>query len=123
MVENCKFGKGSAAFFTTAAIAIVDNASGGVIRNNIIAGGAIGISLAGTCVDISVLDNSIQCYSEAEGAGITIGVGSGNSCWIDGNRAGSGRDSSANNPFLDSHGDDSNDWGVNWNQEDPTLPA
>jgi len=124
LVEDNVFGRDKGtAWFTTAAIAILDNATGGIIRRNQVAGGAIGIYIDGRAVGIRILDNDIQMYTDGAGVGITISAGSGQGCYINRNHASFGMGADGQNPYLDQHGDDSNTWGLNWAQEAVQLPA
>jgi len=124
LIEDCVFGRGkSTNWFTTAAIAIPDNATGGIIRNNYITGGTIGISIAGTAVDIRIIDNHIQMYSDGKGAGITIGSGSGSGIYVAGNHASFGSAADENVPYVDDNTADANTWGQNWAQEAVQFPT
>lgn len=122
LVEDCVFGRSNASFFTTAAIAIVDNATGGIIRRNSIAATPIAISLAGTVVDMRILDNKIACQSDTVGTAITVADGGGAGCFFDGNHANFGITAMANNPYRDLHNDNSNTWGINYKGSVSIMP-
>lgn len=123
LVEDCVFGRSNASVFTTAAIAIVDNATGGIIRRNVIAASPIAISLFGTVVDMRILDNKIACQSDAVGTGITVANGSGGGNFFDGNHANFGMTAMTNNPYRDLHNDNSNTWGLNYKAGISIMPA
>ena len=123
LVEDCVFGRSNTSLFTTAAIAIVDNATGGIIRRNSIAATPIAISIAGTVVDMRILNNQIACQSDTVGTGITVADGVGNGCFFDGNSANFGIAGMANNPYRDLHNDDDNTWGLNYAGGIAVMPA
>lgn len=122
LVEDCMFGRYDIAGYTTAGIYMGNGTAVVIRRNTFNACAGVAISLGASCGNVSVLDNTISMPSDTEGKAITCADGSSGN-WIDGNRAGFGMNSMAANPYLDSNGDDSNNWGLNYNQEAATLPA
>ena len=121
-MEDCIFGRYDIAGYTTAGIYLGNGTADVIRRNSFNACAGVAVCLGAGCGNLSVLDNTISMPSDTEGKAITCASGSSGN-WIDGNRAGFGMDSMAANPYLDSNGDDSNNWGLNYNQEAATLPT
>jgi len=119
MIENNYFGKG----LTRDGIRIAGDATETIIRNNLFMRcPGIGINALGAPHWMMILDNRFILPSDDDGKAITLT--NAEYCYIDGNRAQFGRnDAMGNNPYVDSSGDDSNSWGLNWKGGASAYPA
>lgn len=122
LVEDCVFGRHDIAGYTTANI-YVGNGTAMMLRGNtFVCVTAIGISLAATCGNVTVLDNRFSCASNTVGMAITCADGSSGN-YFDGNRANFGITAMANNPYRDLNNDNSNTWGTNYKGGVAVMPA
>lgn len=122
LIEDCVFGSGQGAKATNW-IRLFNASMSSVIRRNLFKrSSAAAIKCLATCGEVSILDNTFHLNSNLSGGAITLDAGS-SSIYVDNNRAGYGATSMSANPFLDSNGDASCTWGLNYNQEVATLPA
>ncbi len=114
LVEDCIFGRGDVAGYTTACISL-SNATFGMIRRNVFQGFAgIGVSIGAACGNCSVLANYFRLPSDTAGKAVTCAAGSSGN-FIAGNYATFGSVDPANDAYKDLSTADYNDWGPNWN--------
>lgn len=122
LIEDCIFGSGQGSKFSANAIRLFNASMNSIIRRNLFRHStAAAIKCLASCGGVGILDNRFQVNSNLAGGAITLDDGSSR-IFVDGNHAGFGM-TSMNNPYLDSNGDNSNDWGTNWDQEAATLPG
>jgi len=119
LIEDNKFGGSSATACFTSAISLF-NATFGMVRRNLFMGcSSYAIHVLATCGQCCFLDNRFQLYADTDGFAIYAADGSSNN-YFDGNRAAHGMSTITNDPFWDANGDDSNDWGLNYENQAAT---
>ena len=115
LIEDNVFGRSDVSSFTNAIRVI--HATGSVFRRNLITGSAsygfYGGASAGT---FCILDNRFQLYADTDGYAIYLAAGSSN-IYADGNHAAHGMSTITNSPYWDANADDSNDWGLNYENQ------
>jgi len=122
LIEDCVFGSGQGSKATNW-IRLFNASMSSVIRRNLFKrSSAAAIKCLASCGEVSILDNTFHLNSDLSGGAITLDTGS-SKIYVDNNRGGYGATTMSANPFLDSNGDASNAWGLNYNQEAATLPA
>jgi len=118
LIEDCVFGTYNAATATNHIRLF--NATRGLIRNNLFLGSSsYCIYALATCGNCSILNNRFKLYADTDGFAIYCADGSSN-IYIDGNNAAHGMSTITNDPFWDANNDDSNDWGLNYENQAAT---
>ncbi len=119
LVEDCTFGRGDIASYTTGGI-VTAHCTGGRFQRNVFTGGCTGVNILATTnvSNLAILDNRFSLYSDTEGMAITLPTGVG--CVVDGNSAMYGKTAPATNPYKDAG---TNDWGLNYSGGIAVMPV